>query len=202
MADGDAVGSLRMPPEDSFGLRVDGGVRGAVGRSPAALTIGNPKETLMSIRRTLAVLATAAALTLVAASPALAASPHFVSASASATGATLTVKFKEAGLGANQEIVYEAKATLNADYGCVNKGGNRPSDPKKTHIEQDVTETDTFSSGKNGQITASITLSAPTASEVLSCPPGQTATTFLVEWTNVSITDTTNNVKRDIPGTF
>ena len=78
-------------------------------------------------------------------------SPHFIycnAAGVSSTG-TVTVSFKEAGLGANQNITYQATATATATYVCVNNGGNIPKDPKKTTVTGPVSATGSFNSGKN-----------------------------------------------------
>jgi hypothetical protein len=55
-----------------------------------------------------------------------------------------------------------------------------------------VSATDTFNSGKNGQVTASLTVSPPPSD--ISCPPGQSLELASVSYTNVTLTDTTNGV--------
>lgn len=112
----------------------------------------------------------------------------------------LTVSFKEAGLGTNQNIDYLAEADATATYVCVNKGGANPSAQNKTTVAGPVSETGTFSSGKNGQVTASLTIDPPPSD--ISCPPGQSLQLAQVSYTNVSITDTTNGVTESIAGTF
>jgi hypothetical protein len=138
---------------------------------------------------------------LVAATPALAVSPHFVSASAKLSGTNLIVSFKEAGLGTNELINYEASADATATYVCVNKGGANPSASNKTTVSGPVSATGTFSSGKNGNVNASLTLNPPGPGS-FSCPPGQSLEIAQVSYTNVSITDTTNDITESIPGTF
>jgi hypothetical protein len=136
-----------------------------------------------------------------AASVALAVSPHFVRADADLSGSNLVVSFKEAGLGTNQLISYEANADATATYVCVNRGGGNPSASNKTTVSGPVSATGTFSSGKNGQVTASLTLNPPGPGG-FSCPPGQSREIAQVTYTNVSITDTTNGITEPIPGTF
>jgi hypothetical protein len=133
--------------------------------------------------------------------PAFAQAPHFTRASASLNAnGTLTVSFKEAGLGTNQLINYTASADATATYVCVNRGGGNPSASNKTTVAGPVSASGTFSSGKNGQVTASLTISPPPSD--ISCPPGQSLELASVSYTNVTITDTTNNVSESIPGTF
>ena len=140
-------------------------------------------------------------LTLVLVPAALADSPHFVRASATlSNNGNLTVAFKEAGLGANQNITYMATADATATYACRNRGGNWPQDPKKTVVSGPVSATGTFSSGRNGQITASLTLMPPPTT--LTCPGGQTRVLADVSYSNVAVTDTTNNVSQSIAGTY
>lgn len=141
-------------------------------------------------------------LVLAFALPAHADSPHFVRASADLSGTNLNVSFKEAGLGTNQLINYTASADATATYVCVNKGGANPSASNKTTVSGPVTASGTFSSGKNGQVTASLTLNPPPPGSGFSCPPGQSQQTAEVSYTNVSITDNTNGVTETIPGTF
>src|SRR5215203_5975530 len=58
-----------------------------------------------------------------AAVPALAQNEHFVRASGTLNGnGSLTVNFKEAGLGTNQNIDYTLTADATATYVCVNRG--------------------------------------------------------------------------------
>lgn len=139
-----------------------------------------------------------------AAPAALAVSPHFVSASATVNaGGSLTVSFKEAGLGANQLISYQAGANATATYVCVNNGGANPSAANKTTVSGPVSATGAFSSGKNGNVTASLTLSPPPPPSAFSCPKGQKGPQLAqVSYTSVSITDTTNHIPEPIPGTF
>jgi hypothetical protein len=148
------------------------------------------------------VAATAALVVMLAmAAVALAQNPHFIRASANLNNdGTLTVSWKEAGLGANQNIAYVASADATATYVCVNRGGANPSAQNKTTVAGPVSAEGTFSSGKNGQITASLTVSPPPSD--ISCPPGQSLELAEVSYTNVAITDTTNGITATIPGTF
>ena len=128
-----------------------------------------------------------------AAVPALADNPHFIRASGSLNNnGSLTVSFKEAGLGTNQNIDYALTADATATYVCVNRGGANPSAQNKTTVAGPVISTGTFNSGKNGQVTASLTVSPPPSD--ISCPPGQSLELASVSYENVTLTDTTNNV--------
>jgi hypothetical protein len=128
-----------------------------------------------------------------AAPAALAVSPHFISASGTLNGdGSLTVKFKEAGLGTNQNITYTLTADATATYVCVNRGGANPSAQNKTTVSGPVSATGTFNSGKNGNVTTSLTVSPPPSD--ISCPPGQSLELASVTYTNVTLTDTTNGI--------
>jgi hypothetical protein len=134
-----------------------------------------------------------------AAQAALAASPHFISAGAARSGDNLVVSWKEAGLGDNLNIDYTASATATRVDSCVNGGNKVPSDPKKTTTQAPVTSGGTFSV-KNGAVNGSLTISPPPTT--LSCPSGQKATLISLSYTDVKISDDTNGITRDIPGTF
>src|SRR5215211_3456041 len=124
-----------------------------------------------------------------AASAALAQNEHFVRASGSLNNAgELTVNFKEAGLGTNQNIDYTLTGDATAIYVCVNRGGANPSASNKTAVAGPVSATGTFNSGKNGQVTASLTVSPPFRD--IGCPPGQSQELASVTYTNVVLTDT------------
>jgi hypothetical protein len=151
------------------------------------------------MRRAILILGAVMVTAALAATPALATSPHFITASAARSGNNLVVSWKEAGLGDNLNIDYSATATASRVDSCVNGGNNVPSDPKKTTTVAQVSANGTFSV-KNGSVTASLTLNPPATT--LSCPKGQKATLISLTYTNVRITDLTNNVFEDIPGTF
>jgi hypothetical protein len=124
---------------------------------------------------------------------ALAVSPHFISASGTLNAnGSLTANFKEAGLGTNQNINYTLSADATATYVCVNKGGANPSAQNKTTVSGPVSASGTFSSGKNGNVTASLTVNPPPSD--ISCPNGQRLELASVSYTDVTLTDTTNNV--------
>jgi hypothetical protein len=134
-----------------------------------------------------------------AAQAAMAASPHFLKADAARSGNNLVVTWKEAGLGDNLNIDYEASATATREDSCVNKGGNVPADPKKTTTVAETNATGTFSV-KNGAVNGSLTLTPPPTT--LTCPSGQVATLISLSYSDVSITDLTNGITEPIPGTF
>jgi len=143
----------------------------------------------------------AAVALMLAASPALAAAPHFVRADATGPNAdgTLTVTFKIAGLGDTVTTTVTASADATALYACRNNGGNFPSDPKKQLVSGPVSASGEFTSGKNGQITGSLTLSPPAST--LDCPSGQHVVLARVSYTNVAVSEP-NAGTEPIPGTF
>src|SRR6266511_878456 len=100
----------------------------------------------------MAIVAFAFAALLIMGAPAQAANPHFIRASASGpnNAGNLTVNFTIAGLGDNVTITVTATADATATYACQNRGGNFPSDPKKTSVSGPVTGSGDFTSGKNG----------------------------------------------------
>jgi hypothetical protein len=126
---------------------------------------------------------------------AVAASPHFIFATDTLNfdNGNLTCSWKEAGLGTNQNIDYACTAHATVTLVCVNHGGSNPSAANKTNISEDVGATGTFSSGKNGQITASLTVEPPGAGD-FSCPNGQSMETAQVSYTGVLLSDATNGI--------
>src|SRR5262249_48310885 len=81
----------------------------------------------------------------------------------------------------------------SATYVYVNKGGNLPQSPQFTTVAGPVTGTGTFTSGKNGSITGSITVEPPAAPQsfIDAAPNGLHVAVFSVAYTNVALTDTT-----------
>jgi hypothetical protein len=141
----------------------------------------------------------ASALMLMAPMLASAQSPHFVKATSSLdNNKNLVCSFKEAGLGAGQTIAYTCSADATAEYQCVNRGGNNPQAENKHTVSGPVSASDEKTASKNGQITSSITVPAPSAG-TFSCPNGQKLTLVSASYTNVVLTDTTNNIPVDLP---
>jgi len=152
------------------------------------------------MRRILIALLSFAFASFLIASPVAADSPHFTRAAGTVNSdGSLTVSFKEAGLGSNQNVNFTLTADASVTYVCVNKGGSNPSASNKTTVAGPVSSSGTFSSGKNGQITASLTVSPPALPTAFSCPKGQTLKIASVSYTNVVLTDTTNNVTANLP---
>jgi hypothetical protein len=150
------------------------------------------------MKRRIAVVALVFMAFALVAQQALAVSPHFIRASGSLNNdGSLTVSFKEAGLGTNQNINYLLTADATATYVCVNRGGANPSAQNKTTVAGPVSATGTFNSGKNGQVTASLTAQPPPSD--ISCPPGQRLELASVSYTNITLTDTTNGVMISVP---
>ena len=145
------------------------------------------------MRRMLFVLAAVTATAALAVPAAVAVNAHFISASASLNNdGTLTANFKEAGLGTNQNIDYALTADGTATYVCVNKGGANPSAQNKTTVNGPVSATGSFNSGKNGNVTGSLTVSPPPSN--ISCPKGQTLQLASASYDNVTLTDVTNGI--------
>jgi hypothetical protein len=133
------------------------------------------------------------ALTLFAAVPIRADSPHFIRATASLDRVgDLVVAWKEAGLGANQAITYTASANASATYQCVNHGGQCPSASNKQDVAGPVSSTGTFSSGKNGQITASLVVEPPATTLV--CPGNQIVALAQVAYSDIALSDDTTPI--------
>ena len=134
----------------------------------------------------------------VMASMVFATSPHFVTgpnATLQTTG-NLTVSWKEAGLGDNVTIHYTSSAQATAVYACINGGGKHAQATNKETATAPVTCSGDFSSGKNGNIIASLTCPLPGAGD-FSCPSGQTLTLTSVSYSGISLTDNTNNIVED-----
>ena len=141
--------------------------------------------------RMVTTLGAALAATVLATAPAYAGNAHFVGSgmSTSTSGATLTVKFKEAGLESGSVETVQVSAHFEGTYSCVNGGNHVPADPKKTTISSDVQNSGEFSAGKNGNLIGSLSVSGPDPASVLDCPSGQKATLFDAVFSNVVVTD-------------
>jgi hypothetical protein len=116
---------------------------------------------------------------------AFAGNPHFVTADASRDGNTLTVTFKEAGLG-NEEQVH---VVLSADALCINGGGKHPRAVNKESLEAEGDFP-----VQNGKAEGTLSVTASFDPE---CSPPMT-----VVFTNVTLVDETSGATANIPGTF
>ncbi len=136
-------------------------------------------------------------LVAVTAAVALAAAPKFHSATSSVNNSgALVVSFDERGLG-NENIDYTLTADATATYACINGGGKNPSAANKRTVEGSVSTGGSFEP-KNGRVVASLT-TGPLSRGGFSCPPGQRLVLASVSYTNIVLTDTTNNVSTSVP---
>lgn len=116
---------------------------------------------------------------------ALAGNPHFVTADATRTNNTLTVTFKEAGLGNEPQV----HVVLSATALCINNGGKHPKAVNKASVS---------AAGdfpvQNGKAEGTLSVTATFQPD---CSPPMT-----VVFTNVTLTDETSGATANIPGTF
>jgi hypothetical protein len=133
----------------------------------------------------LGIVVSAFAVAAVFASAALAGNPHFVTADASRTGDSLTVTFKEAGLGNEAQV----HVVLSATALWINNGGKHPKAVNKSSVsaEGDFPV-------QNGKAEGTLTLTATFQPE---CSPPMT-----VQFTDVTLVDETSGARANIPGTF
>jgi hypothetical protein len=125
------------------------------------------------------------------------AGPNFKSATSSVNDAgALVVSFDESGLG-NENINYTLAADATALYACINKGGKNPSAANKQAFEGAVSGGATIQA-KNGRVQADLT-AGPLPAPEFTCPSGQRRVLAAVTYTNIVLTDTTNNVSTDVP---
>jgi hypothetical protein len=149
------------------------------------------------MRRIAIPLLVAVALLALGAVSAMAAAPKFFSATSSVNNdGALVVNFDERGLG-NETVEYTLTADAVATFYCVNRGGKNPSAANKRTVVSPVSG-NTSEEPKNGRVVASISAGPPSAGD-FSCPSGQVLRFGDVSYTNVVLTDTTNNVSTSAP---
>jgi hypothetical protein len=124
-------------------------------------------------------------------------SPHFVkgpTGGIDATNGDYTATWKEAGLGNNQLITYDLSAE-NAifTWRCFNKGSNQPQGDPNTGGTANLTTSGTFPSGKNGQITGSLSL-VPQQGTASCQGNGLKLCLLHAEYDNVTFFEETNNL--------
>jgi hypothetical protein len=120
---------------------------------------------------------------------------HFMSVSASVNdGGALVVSWDEAGLG-NENIDYTLSADATATYACINNGGHHPKAANKETVSDDVSSGGSFQA-RNGRVKATLT-AGPLQDPNVQCPSGQTRILARVTYSNIVLTDTTNNVSAE-----
>lgn len=142
--------------------------------------------------------ATACAVMVFSLGSAWAQNPHFVgtvTAKIQPNG-SVNVKFKEAGLGSNVNIDYVASADVTAVCVCVTNSGQCPNAENKKTTSTHIDVPATISSGKNGAVSATLNIPAPGcgSSAPPTCGGGQSLILSEITWTNIKITDTTNEI--------
>jgi hypothetical protein len=139
------------------------------------------------MKRKVGMVGAVAAALIITATSVFAVSAHFIYANVtSVTSNSITVSFKEAGLGNSLSSV---NITLTGTAECINPGSKHPKAANKTGF----LVSGTFNVS-NGQATGSLTATATTSP---SCTPPMT-----LDWTDLVVTDTTFNDSIAIPGTF
>jgi hypothetical protein len=117
---------------------------------------------------------------------------HFFSATASVNdGGALVVSWDETGLG-NEDINYTLSADSTATYACINNGGNHPKAANKETVAGSVSTGGSFKA-KNGRVQGELA-AGPLSDPAFTCPSGQTRILAKVTYTNIVLTDTSNNV--------
>ena len=120
---------------------------------------------------------------------------HFMSVSASINdGGALVVAWDEAGLG-NENIDYTLNADATATYACINNGGHHPKASNKETVADQVATGGSFQA-RNGRVKAGLT-AGPLQDPSFQCPSGQTRILAKVTYSNIVLTDTTNNVSAE-----
>jgi hypothetical protein len=110
---------------------------------------------------------------------------QYANASLSSNGQTLSVSFKEVGLGSQYlSDTITLSATVDSLWGCFTKG-KTSNHPQATNKEGPGTLSNSEEfPARNGQITGTISLSI-TAPEL--CPSGQVERLISVSYTNITI---------------
>lgn len=156
-------------------------------------------------RALVASVATPLLLSAVSTSAQAAGNGHFIKSatSASMSGASVTVRFKEAGLAAGSTETISVRATAATTYECVNGGGKNPAASNKHTYSTGVTQSGTFTADKNGNLVGSLTLSPPSAASLgFSCPRGQTVTFVSVSYSQLTLVDSTSGASLTFSGPY
>jgi hypothetical protein len=116
---------------------------------------------------------------------------HSTTSSVDDAGA-LVVIFDERELGEGG-VDYQLNADATANYACINGGKKNPQAANKRAVEDELS-TKMSSEPKHGRIQASLTTGPVPPPDDFDCPLGQIEMLVSVAYTNIVLTDTTNNV--------
>jgi hypothetical protein len=121
-------------------------------------------------------------------------SPHFIknATTAALSGADLAVNFKEAGLPSGQTETITVTATVTENWFCVNNGSAHPQASNKRTSTSTASASGQFTADINGNVTGTLTITAPAAPSDFSCPAGQTLELGSVTYSGITITDSTS----------
>jgi hypothetical protein len=118
---------------------------------------------------------------------------HFFSATSSVSdNGALVVNWDEAGLG-QQTVNYTLATDASATYACINGGGNHPKASNKETFNGPLSTPNTGFKPDNGRVRGTLSV-GPLSGGSFSCPSGQTLVLAKVSYSNITLTDTTNNV--------
>ena len=108
----------------------------------------------------------------------------------------LVVSIDEAGVG-SQTVTYTLSTDATATYACINGGSNHPKAANKENFSSHLTGGGSFSP-INGRVVASFSV-GPLSAGGFTCPSGQSLVLASVSYSNVILTDTTNQVSITLP---
>jgi len=141
-----------------------------------------------------------AALTFWAVAAGATSGAHFFSATGSVNNdGALVVAWDEAGVGQSQ-VNYVLAADSTAVYACINGGNNHPKAANKATFSGPLTSPETGFLPQNGRVRGSLSV-GPISAGSFSCPGGQRLVLASVSYTNIVLTDTTNNVSTSVADT-
>jgi hypothetical protein len=94
-------------------------------------------------------------------------SPHSIKSLTTGTlsGSNLAVNFKEAGLPSGQTETIAVTATVTENWFCVNNGSSNPQASNKRTSSSTATASGQFTADQNGNVTGTLTLTAPSTHE-------------------------------------
>jgi hypothetical protein len=99
--------------------------------------------------------------------------------------------------GDGDHSCYTLSADATAIYACINGGNNHPKAANKETVQGQVSGGGTFTP-QNGRVQESLT-AGPLSAGSFTCPSGQRLVLAKVTYTNIVLTDTTNNVVANPP---